>query len=258
MKRPPCREREHERYDYIGTSYSSHRRPDWRIAKIIDSALLDAVSVVDIGSGTGSYEPKRRRVVAVEPSRTMISQRPSHAATVLQGIAERLPFPDLAFDAALAVLTLHHWSDASKGLSEMGRVARRQVILTWDPAVFARFWFVREYLPDLATADARKATLEAVSSALNVTAIFPVLVPSDCTDGFGGAYWRRPACYLDPGARRAISGFSLCREEAVNRALTRLAADLESGLWAERHQALCTLKELDVGYRLIVASGKRK
>src|SRR5205823_378904 len=170
-------------------------------------ALGDAVTVIDIGSGTGSYGAGGHSVVAIEPSLTMIRQRPREAAPVVQAAAEHLPVRDGTFDAGLAVLTVHHWYDAAAGLSELVRVSRRQVVLTWDPAIFARFWLVDEYLPELAESEAGLPTLSAVVSALNVVDVQPVLVPWDCTDGFCGAYWRRPGSYLDRDARAAISAF---------------------------------------------------
>ena len=135
-------------YDEIGRSYTVTRRPDPRIARAIDTALGDARSVVNVGAGAGSYEPSHLRVTAVEPSPAMIRQRPSAAAPVVRAVAEHLPFADTSFDAALAVLTLHHWTDRAGGLAELARVARRRVvILTWDPSCRDLFWLTTEYFP---------------------------------------------------------------------------------------------------------------
>lgn len=185
----------------------------------------------------------------------MIEQRPPEAAPVVQGRAEHLPFRSGAFDAALAVLTLHHWSDTQAGLEELARVSARQVVLTWDQAVMDRFWLINDYLPEWAEREAGLATLETVLTCLDVVDVEPLLVPWDCTDGFGGAYWRRPQCYLDPGARAAISGLALCDPTAVSRAMAALARDLESGAWAAHHADLLDAQELDLGYRLVVARG---
>ena len=241
------------RYDTIGTTYAEHRRPDPRIAARIDAALGTAATVVDVGSGTGSYEPRDRRVVAVEPSTTMIRQRPPGSAPVVRAVAEHLPFADERFDVALAVLTVHHWSDAGAGLAELARVAPRQVVLTWDPAAFAEFWLVRDYLPELAVAEAGMATLAAVVDGLDVVDVVAVPVPADCVDGFCGASWKRPHAYLDPSTRHAISGFAACPPAAVRRAVEQLTADLDDGTWARRHGDLDALDELDLGYRLVLA-----
>jgi SAM-dependent methyltransferase len=243
------------RYDTIGRGYIRFRRPDPRIAAAIDEALGDAATVLDVGSGTGSYEPQPRRVVAIEPSRTMIDQRPHDAAPVVQGVAEHLPFPDASFDAALAVLTTHHWPDHLAGLADLARVSERQVILTWDPQIFARFWLVADYLPEIAAHEARLATLGAVTDALNVTDVRPIPVPADCTDGFCGAYWQRPATYLNADARRAISAFARCKPADVARAMTRLEDDLASGRWTRRYRRLTTIDTLDLGYRLVISQG---
>jgi SAM-dependent methyltransferase len=120
-------------YDLIGTTYARTRRPDPRLGAQILAALGDARSVVNVGAGSGSYEPSDRRVVAVEPSATLIEQRPTGSAPAIQAAAEHLPLADASVDAAMAVLTIHHWADPARGLAEMRRVARQKlVVLTWD------------------------------------------------------------------------------------------------------------------------------
>ena len=240
-------------YDSIGKTYAAHRRPDARIEAAIRRALGDARTVASVGSGAGSYEPRDLRIVGAEPSLTMIAQRPPGAAAVVQAVAERLPFAAASFDAALAVLTVHHWTDAPGGLAEMRRVAPRQVVVTWDPAAFARFWLVAEYLPEFAEREAGLATLDAVVSGLGGGDVRPLPVPWDCTDGFAAAYWRRPELYLDPDARAAISGLALLDQATVAGAMQRLEADLASGAWRKRHADLLEAEELDVGYRLVIA-----
>jgi SAM-dependent methyltransferase len=240
-----------EAYDRIGTSYARTRREDPRIAARIRAALGDASTVVNVGAGTGSYEPADLDVVAVEPSATMIAQRPPGAAPCVQAGAEALPFGDGAFDAAMAVLTVHHWGDLAVGLAELRRVARdRVVVLTWDPAFARAHWLVDEYLPQFAEKDAgRFLSPEAVAAALGGARVEPVPIPHDCRDGFLGAFWRRPAAYLDPEVRAGMSVFHF---PGAADGLGRLAADLDSGAWAERHAGLLSLDELDLGYRLVV------
>jgi len=240
-------------YDQIGNTYSRYRLPDRRIAAAIESALGDARTVCNVGAGAGSYEPDGRRVYALEPSLRMIRQRSAPQTPVVQGVAERLPFRDGAFDAALAVLTVHHWPDLRAGLGELVRVARRQAVLTWDPDTFASFWFVAEYLPEWAECDAELAALDAVCAGLNTRDVRVVPVAWDCTDGFGAAYWRRPQAYLDPAARQAISALALCEPAAVTRATDALRRDLADGTWERRHGDLLGMEELDVGYRLVIA-----
>lgn len=241
-------------YDAIGATYARTRRPDPRIAALIDEALGDAFTVVNVGAGTGSYEPRDRRVVAVEPSLTMIRQRPRDAAPAVVGRAEQLPLADASVDAALAVLTVHHWSDAPRGLAELRRVARdRVVVLTWDPAFIGRFWLF-EWAPAIAALDIpRFPPLAVYEQALGALEIAPVMVPHDCTDGFLAAFWRRPESYLDPQVRANISGFAELPPDEVESAMGALERDLASGAWDERHGHLRGLDELDVGYRLLVA-----
>jgi SAM-dependent methyltransferase len=239
-------------YDSIGAGYARVRRPDPRIAAAIRRALGSSQSVVNVGAGTGSYEPAVVAVVAVEPSSTMIAQRPAGAAPVVQASALDLPFRDNAFEAGMAILTVHHWPDRRRGLGELARVARDgAVVLTWDPAS-PPYWLVEDYFPEMLEIDRRTLPpLDELEEALGPIAVTPVPVPHDCVDGFLGAYWRRPRAYLDPVVRGAISTFSMLKE--TDAALERLRTDVESGAWAERNSELLEREELDVGYRLVVS-----
>ena len=243
-------------YDQTGVTYSQTRRPDPRIGAVIDRAVVGLASVANIGAGTGSYEPPQT-VVAVEPSRVMISQRPRGAAPAVQATAEALPLRTGAVEAALAVLTVHHWTSLAAGVSEMLRVARRRVIiLTWDHDVIQQFWLLREYVPAAAQTDARLAvpitTLVELLGHERVSVV-TVPVPHDCADGFGGAFWRRPDAYLDDTVQRGMSLFSMTPNHEVRQGLSRLRADLSSGDWQRRHANLLQLPELDLGYRLLIA-----
>ncbi|MFO0838380.1 MAG: class I SAM-dependent methyltransferase [Phycisphaerae bacterium] len=240
-------------YDSIGHGYAGHRRPDPRITAIIEAALRDAVSVVNIGAGTGSYEPPDRTVIAVEPSGVMIQQRGFAAAPCVRASAEALPLRTACVDAAMAILSVHHWSDLERGLAEMARVARkRAVLLTWIPDT-ASFWLTEDYFPEILAYDrtifpstaALAAMLERRIGPAHIT---PVPVPHDCTDGFLCAYWRRPECYLSADRRNAISRFA--RLDAL-AGLAKLRADLSSGRWAERNRHLLNLDALDLGYRIV-------
>ena len=235
--------------------YREVRRPDPRIAERIEAALGDAESVLNVGAGAGSYEPTGRQVVAVEPSQQMIDQRPEGAATVVQASAEALPFSDDSFDATMAIISVHHWSDLRAGLSEMRRVARRRVlILTFDPEPLGDLWLVKDYFPRTLEihGDAMPAIGELVAM-LPGARVETVPVPRLCEDGFFCALWDRPEMHLDPDVRRGSSVWHLMPAEEVEQGLASLRADLESGRWEERHGHLRQLPELDVGVRLICA-----
>lgn len=238
------------KYDRIGINYAELRRPDPRIATAIREALGQAASVLNVGAGTGSYEPADRQVTAVEPSLEMIRKRRSSAVKVVQASADHLPFDDNAFDASMAILTVHHWADKQAGLREMQRVTRgRTVLLTFDPS--ARPWLT-DYLPELASLDeAQMPALSDYKRWLGAVQVTPVLVPHDCRDGFLYAYWRRPEAYLDPHIRSGSSSFWAISN--VENALQKLKQDLESGEWARRYAPLLGLDAFDAGYRLIVA-----
>jgi SAM-dependent methyltransferase len=242
------------RYDRTGQSYSRARRPDPRVAAVIDDALRDMATVANIGAGTGSYEPAGT-VIAVEPSRVMIAQRPPGSASAVQAVAEHLPIRSNAVDAALAVLTVHHWSDLEQGVAEMLRIARKRVVvLTWDHNIIRQFWLLREYLPAVARTDADLAVpLATLTSLLAEPTIVSVPVAHDCLDGFGGAYWRRPHAYLDPTVQSGMSLLAMTPEPKLREGLSRLRADLASGAWDRQHQDLLNKQELDLGYRLLIA-----
>jgi SAM-dependent methyltransferase len=241
-------------YDEIGVDYATARRPDPRIEVRVRALLDDDCSVVNVGAGTGSYEPPGT-VLAIDPSAVMLGQRPTGAAPAVRARAEALPLADGAVDAAIAVLTVHHWDDVDAGIAELRRVARRRVlILTCDQTVFVRFWLLREYLPGLAAVDeSRLLPIARLEALLGGAAVHPVPVPHDCADGFAAAYWRRPRAYLDPRVRAGISLFAQADPAALHPGLERLAADLESGRWRRRHRDLLRRDELDAGYRLLVA-----
>jgi SAM-dependent methyltransferase len=240
-------------YDNIGRNYAGFRRPDQRIASAIDAALGDAMSVVNIGAGTGSYEPLGRIVLAVEPSEVMIGQRPPGAARCLPGSAEALPLETACVDVAMAVLSAHHWTDLERGLREMARVARRRtVLLTWVPDA-PPFWLTQDYFPEIAAHDDKifpssAALIAMLERAIGPAHMAPLPIPHDCTDGFLCAYWRRPEAYLSAEVRSAMSSFARIDAEA---GLTRLRADLSNGRWAERNSRLLALDALDVGYRIV-------
>ena len=169
-------------YDTLGVTYTATRRTDQRIADQIWTALGAARTVVNVGAGTGSYEPPGRQVLAVEPSAVMRTQRSLGAATCLAATAEKLPFADAAFEAAMAVSTIHHWPDPIAGLREMKRVAGRVVVLTYDLVGLREFWLARDYLPELTDLLAGHPSLSELARAIGVS-IEPVLIPWDCGDG---------------------------------------------------------------------------
>lgn len=238
-------------YDTIGINYSDLRKPDKRIAAAIHYALGSARKVLNVGAGAGSYEPANLDVTAIEPSAEMISQRMSSDVTVIQGHAEDLPFDDDAFDASMAVNTVHHWKDKEKSLKEMRRVTRGPVVvLTYDPA-FPGFWLT-DYVPELIALDeVIMPKLSDYEAWLGPVEIVTIPVPHDCVDGFLYAYWRRPAAYLDPKIRAAMSSFWAL--DNVSEAMDQLAHDLESGAWAKQNAELLDLDSYDVGYRLVTS-----
>jgi SAM-dependent methyltransferase len=237
-------------YDIIGQDYCRYRQPDPRIRDAIVHHLGDARTVVNVGAGTGSYEPTDRFLIAVEPSQVMIRQRAHDAAPAVQSTATALPFRDAAFDASMAILTVHHWPDLENGLLELRRVTSgRIVIVTWDP-LSPGFWLT-DYFPGTLAADRQVfPTLLQIGRVLGAMTVSELLIPHDCSDGFLGAYWRRPDAYLSDGVRSAISTFSKLGDISVG--LKRLRQDLKTGNWHRRYGSVLGMKELDLGYRIVV------
>ncbi len=240
-------------YDTIGTTYAVTRRTEPRIAAQVWAALGAARTVLNVGAGTGSYEPPDREVTAVEPSAVMRAQRPAEAARCVAAFAESLPFEDQSFDAAMAFATVHHWQDPIAGLLEMQRVARRVVVFTCDTTEQnwrRRFWLTRDYLPELA---ASPVGLASEFARVIGARMEPVLIPWDCVDGFFEAYWRRPEAYLDENVRRGISMWTRVGPDVEQRAVRSLRDDLASGKWAERNHELLDLEAAELGLRLLIA-----
>jgi SAM-dependent methyltransferase len=239
-------------YDTIGATYSATRRTEPRIAAQVWAALGDARTVLNVGAGTGSYEPSDRNVTAVEPSAVMRAQRPAGAAPCVAAIAESLPFEDQSFDAAMALATIDHWQDPIAGLREMRRVARRVVVFTCDASDPDRFWLNRDYLPEYNDLWAGRPSLTELARAI-AARTEPVLIPWDCADGFYEAYWRRPEAYLDENVRRGISIWTRAGPDAEQRAVRSLRTDLASGRWAERNRDLVDLDAAELDSRLLIA-----
>jgi len=236
-------------YDTIGLNYANLRKPDFRIAQRIETALGDAKTVLNVGAGAGSYEPADRQITAIEPSAEMIGQRSTSNATVVQGRAEDLPYDGKTFDASMAVLTIHHWSDQERGVMEMRRVTRDKIVfLTYDPS-FRGFWLA-DYFPALVALDeGQMPPIANYEKWVGSVEVSPVPIPHDCSDGFLAGYWRRPEAYLDEKVRAAISSFWALDD--ISEGLGKLEADLKSGAWEQNYSDLLNLKELDCGYRLV-------
>ncbi|MGQ0825806.1 MAG: class I SAM-dependent methyltransferase [Actinomycetota bacterium] len=209
---------------------------------------------MNVGAGTGNYEPSDRMVVAVDPSRTMLTQRAHGAAPAVLGVAEALPFADATFDVALAILTVHHWPDLERGLSELRRVAPRQVLFCFDVATVHELWLY-EYFPEIAKIETERTAPDTAQIAqhLHVVRIDPVPIPADCVDGFGGCYWNRPEAYLDRTVQEGMSCLAQLDKDARARGTERLRHDLASGVWDARHGHLRTMGECDIGYRVLTA-----
>jgi hypothetical protein len=243
-------------YDEHGHCYSARRRPDPRIASRIHTALGDARTVANVGAGSGSYEPDDRYVLAFEPSHVMRAQRPPGMAPAISARAESLPLDDKSVDAAMAILTIHHWTGQITGLKELRRIARGPVaVLTVDVTVLPRYWLLADYAPEVIEINSRCfPAVELVAESLGGTvSVEPIPVPADCSDGFVEAYWARPEAFLDDEIRAAQATWRSLPPGVESRAISRLAADLANGRWDKRHGHLRGQSSYDAGLVLIVS-----
>jgi SAM-dependent methyltransferase len=244
------------RYDRIGSRYAQTRREDTRLASRIHGALGDARTVVNVGAGTGSYEPRDRHVIAIEPSDVMAAQRPAKVPPAITARARALPLRDQSVDAAMAILTVHHWDDEQHaGVREMRRVARGPVvILTYDPEVSARMWLMADYLPEVADLDRQifPSTDRLAGWLGGSTQVEIVEIPSDTPDWMLGSFWAHPERVLDPVARGATSGFARMPAEVIERVTEAVGRDLQDGTWDRRHGHLRELGSFDAGLRLLI------
>ncbi len=236
-------------------NYARFNQTDPRIAARLWAALGEARTVLNIGAGTGSYEPAGRDVTAVEPDAAMRAARHKHLAAAIDAVAEALPFADRAFDAAMAVFTVHQWRDVAKGLKEMRRVTRgAAVVMTADPAAVHRFWLA-DYAPELMAARAREfPPLAIIADALGGTCeTLPVPIPLDCRDGFNEAFYGRPEMLLDANLRRGCSSWKLIDAAATERFEQSLKHDLDSGTWDKKYGQLRTQPTFDGSLVLLVS-----
>lgn len=240
------------RYETIGHSHARTRRTDPAIMARIEEMLGKSRSVVNVGAGAGSYEPEGREVIAIEPSPTMAAQRPPSRPAQI-GYAEDLPLGDDCADAAMTVLSVHHWSDLAAGLREMKRVARdRVLVVTLDPEVMKRSW-VRKYAPELRELDQELPPIDSIAAMLGGAEVLTIPVPADCQDIFIETSLGRPEVLLDPVVRANCSGFARMGDVAEARAVEMLRRDLESGEWDRLYGAMRGLEEFDGGLRLLLA-----
>jgi hypothetical protein len=241
-------------YEQHGRTYSQHRRADPRIAARIEEALGEARTVINVGAGTGSYEPLNRWLLAVEPSATMRAQRPPGAAPAIAASAEALPLDDDSVDAAMACVTIHHWQSFQLGLAEMRRVARGPVaVLTFDLDCLPDWQKV--YLREgIALERPRFPAIADVASALGGrTRVEEIPTPADCMDGFFEAFWNRPEALLDPGLRRAQSMWALLEPGVEQQIVERLSAALRSGEWDRQYGYLREQDSFDGSLRLVIS-----
>lgn len=244
------------RYDAIGHGYARTRREDRMLRARIHAALGDARTVVNVGAGAGSYEPRDRHVIAIEPSDVMAAQRSPLLAPAIRASAEALPLRDQSVDAAMAVLTLHHWDAArERGVRELRRVARGPVVIvTYDAEVSASMWLMADYLPELAELDRAifPSTSELAAWLGGHVTVSPLPIPRESPDWMLGSFWAHPERVLDAHARAATSGFARMPPEVVDRVVAAVSRDLADGTWDARHGELRDLDAYDAGLRLVV------
>ncbi|MCR9249115.1 MAG: methyltransferase domain-containing protein [bacterium] len=243
-------------YDKIGINYSSQRQTDPRLAAQLHKELEGATKILNIGAGTGSYEPKNMDLIALEPSQEMINQRKPGSHPVVQGFADNLLFEKDSFSHTMTVLSMHHWQNRAKAFEEINRVTTDKfVAISWNSDINP-FWLTRDYFTEIFEIDQDIfPDLEELHNHFDNVKITPLMIPEDCIDGFLAAYWKRPEAYLSEHVRNSISSFS--KITRLDEGLQKLQKDLDSGEWQKKNSDLLDKTELDVGYQLITASIRR-
>ena len=243
-------------FDYDGKdhNYSEIRKADPRIGLYIRRSLRGCDTVLNVGAGTGSYEPENRYVIAVEPSSVMRAKRLALGKMpALNAKADDLPFDDNSFDAVMAVLTIHHWPDLKSGLLEIKRVARKKLsILTYDPDMLDVFWNVH-YFPQLIEIErSRYPKLDQIAAYLGAElTITNIKIPLDCSDGFQEAFYGRPEAFLQEDVRKAQSAWGFLDKETENLYVKKLADDLSSGEWDRLFGHHRTMPEFKGAFRML-------
>jgi SAM-dependent methyltransferase len=241
-------------YDTIGRNYTVNRRADPRWEAVVSAHVGPARRILNVGAGTGSYEPAGRAVVAVEPSTVMMAQRPDGAAPAVRATAAALPVRAGWAEVVMAILTVHHWDAWARGLEELCRVAPRRVVVAIDFEQHAKFWLLDEYLPEVRAHTLRCAPgADVIAGAIGATECIELPAFRDLQDGVLGAHWSRPEAYLDPTVRANNSGTALADQAQLAVGIARLRDDLASGAWHERHAELLQRDSIDLGYRLLVS-----
>jgi SAM-dependent methyltransferase len=244
-------------YNKSGQKYSGHRQTDPRIAEYVFKGLADAKTILNVGAGPGSYEPANKYVVAVEPSIIMRAQRIQNGKIpAINAKADNLPFDDNSFDASMAMITVHHWPDMNKGLKELRRVAKKQVlIMTFDPGELDNFWNVN-YFPELIEVEkARYPTIEFIKNSLGGNCeVIPIPIPLDCVDGFQEAFYGRPEAFLEKEVRLAQSAWGFLPEAVEEKSVQSLEDDLKSGEWDKKYGHFRTQSAFTCALRLIISN----
>ncbi len=242
-------------YEQLGIDYSAIRRPEPRFGALIRSAFDTSKSLLNVGAGAGSYEPDDMDVVAVEPSASMRAQRPSNLVRAIDATAENLPFEDNSFDASLASITVHQWSNLEAGLREMRRVTKGPVVFfTFEPLSLQKYW-LSDYAPEMMSYESgRMPGFDLIESYLGGSIeIVPVPIPSDCVDGFAEAFYGRPEAFLDERVRRAQSAWGFVSRDVEVASVELLRTELENGSWDLKHGELRARSEYAGSLRLIIS-----
>ena len=243
-------------YDKLGGEYSSQRRTDPRIAAYVDAALGAAKTVLNVGAGAGSYESADRYFAAIEPSSVMRAQRlTNNKVPAINAKADHLPFDDGAFDASMAMVTIHHWPDIQAGLKEMRRVTKGPVvIMTFDPDALNDFWNA-VYFPELIEIErTRYAPINNIVEFLGgACEVQKIPIPLDCVDGFQEAFYGRPEAFLEKAVRQSQSAWGFLAAGREDQLVKSLADDLASGEWDRKYGLHRTMPYFTGALRLIIA-----
>lgn len=253
-------------FNKIGGTYNKTRAADERILseliRLLD--LQKGTIIADIGAGTGNYSfalaNAGYKIIAIDPSPAMIS----HSQQDLDiecfiGCAENIPLRTQSVAAVVSILALPHFSDMECAFKEMGRILKNGplVIFTFDPEIGKRTWLYR-YFPffwdHFSHFPTAKETARILGNCTILTPhVIPFELPSDLTDNFAAAAWKRPHLYLNQDYRSNISSFRMTDSDIVESSVKQLSSDLECGRWEKLYGEVLHLDKFDAGYFFIFA-----
>src|SRR5699024_6456380 len=151
---------------------------------------------------------------------------------------------------------VHHWPDIRKGLHELRRVTRNQVlIMTFDPDALNDFWNAH-YFPEVIEIEkSRYPTIDFITEALGGSSeVQSIPLRGDCVDEFQEACYGRPGAFHEKEIRSSQSAGGFVSDELEEKLVKVLADELQSGEWDKRDGIYRQMSSYTCALRLLIAT----